>query len=71
VHKPTPRESKPDLEVINPASARYVPQVQEAFDAKAAELLQVERAVPAEIFTTDMKRELKRGPAQGQGSERG
>jgi hypothetical protein len=39
VHKPTSRESKPDLEVINPASARYVPQVQEAFDAKAAELL--------------------------------
>ena len=38
MHKPTPRESKPDLEVINPASARYVPQVQEAFDAKAAEL---------------------------------
>eukprot|EP01046_Picozoa_sp_COSAG06_P015383 COSAG06_NODE_983_length_11201_cov_8.679697_10_plen_62_part_00 len=28
-----------------PASARYDPQVQEAFDAKAAELLQVERAV--------------------------
>jgi hypothetical protein len=27
---------------------------------KAAELLQVERAVPAEIFTTDMKRELKK-----------